>query len=69
MKTFEVILSKSYSVKINADNEQSARDLCELFTGDINDISSIKDRELYNFSIEEIECKINDTFGVEEVYA
>lgn len=41
MKTFEVILTKSYIVRIKAENEKKAKEYSELFTGDIQDVSSI----------------------------
>jgi len=40
MKTFEVLLTKSYLVKIKAEDEHKAKEFAELFTGDINDIST-----------------------------
>jgi len=40
MKTFEVLLTKSYLVKIKAEDEHKAKEFAELFTGDIIDIST-----------------------------
>ncbi len=68
MKTYKVVLTKSYSVTIKAVNEKDAREYCEFFTGDIQDISTIEDRRKFNFEIEDIDCKMNETFEVQEVY-
>lgn len=68
MKTFEVVLTKSYIVTIRAENEKKAKEYSELFTGDIQDISSIEHRKKFNFEIEDIDCKLNDTFEVQESY-
>ncbi len=62
MKTFEVILTKSYIVRIKADDGKKAREFAEIFTGDIQDISSIDDKEKFMFEIEDIDCKLNDAF-------
>ena len=51
MKTFDVVLTKSYIIKIKAENEEKARRYSELFTGDIKDISTEKDRKLFLFEI------------------
>jgi hypothetical protein len=67
MKTFDVVLTKSYIIKIKAENEEKARRYSELFTGDIKDISTEKDRKLFLFEIEDIDCKVNETFEVREV--
>jgi len=67
MKTFEVILTKSYIVRIKAEDEEKAREFTELFTGDIQDISSIDDKEKFRFEIEDIDCKLNDAFESKEV--
>jgi len=67
VKTYEVVLTKSYIVTIKANNKEDAEEYSTLFTGDIQDISKIEDRRKLNFQIEEIDCKINETFGVEEI--
>lgn len=66
MKTFEVVLIKSYIVKIRAENEKKAKEYSELFTGDIQDISSFDYRKKFNFQIEDIDCKLNESFEVQE---
>ncbi len=65
MKQFKVVLTKSYLVIINAENEADARHLAEFYTGDVQDISTIQDRANDNFSIEEIECTMNEAFDAE----
>jgi hypothetical protein len=67
MKTFEVVLTKSYIVTIKADNEHLAKEYSELFTGDIQDISSAKEKRSLCFKIEDIDCKINEGVEVVEV--
>lgn len=67
MKTFKVVLCKSYIVRIKAEDEEKARFLCEFCTGDSKDISTDKEREEFNFEIEDMRCTVNETFDVEEV--
>lgn len=67
MKTFEVVLTKSYIVRIKAESAEDAKEYSELFTGDIHDISSFDDRIKLNFEIIDIECKINDSIDVQEL--
>ncbi len=62
MKTYDVILVKSYIVKIKATSQEKAKRHAELFTDDIKDISSCFDRKRLNFKIEEIKCSMNETF-------
>lgn len=66
MKSFQVSLTKSYLVNINAGNEEDAKRFVEFYTGDIFDISDKKDREEYEFSIEEIKCVMNEAVEAEE---
>jgi hypothetical protein len=67
MKTFEVVLTKSYVVTIKAENKGLAKEYSELFTGDIHDIASAKEKRDLNFKIEDIDCKINEGVDVVEV--
>jgi len=67
MKTFEVVLTKSYIVTIKAENEQEAKENSEFFTCDIQDFSTAEDRKEFNFEIEDIECTINEAFDVFDV--
>jgi hypothetical protein len=66
MKKFEVVLTKSYILRIKAEDKNKAKEYSELFTGDIQDISSIDNRRKFNFEIEDIVCKINEVFEVQE---
>ena len=68
MKTYQVVLTKSYTVTIHAKSEEQARRFSEFYTDDASDISTDKDRSKNGFSIEEIECGINDVFDVKEVF-
>ncbi len=68
MKTFEVVLSKSYIIKIQAENEKKAKEFSEFFTNDIQDISNFKDTTNHNFKIEKIECKLNEAVNATEIY-
>ncbi len=65
MKTYEVLLTKSYIVTIKADNKDLAKEFAQLYTSDISDISYLKEKEEY-FEIEDIDCKINEVFEVIE---
>lgn len=66
MKSFKVSLTKSYAVNINAENKEDAKRFAEFFTDDISDLSNAEDRAENKFSIEEIECTMNDAFEAEE---
>jgi len=68
MKTFEVVLTKSYIVKIQAEDENKAKEFSEFFTNDIQNVSSFQDEIDNNFKIEEIDCKINEAMEVIELY-
>ena len=67
MKTFEVVLTKSYVVRIQAEDELKAKTYAEFYTSDIQDISSSDDKRIHNFKIEDIDCKMNESFEVNEV--
>lgn len=54
-QTFQVIVTKSFLVTIEAKNNQDALEFAEIFTSDIQDLSSEKDKQEHNFSIEGIE--------------
>jgi hypothetical protein len=69
MKTFNVLLSRVYSIEIEAMNKNEAKELIEFFTSHITDISNEQDRKNYNFKILNIEPKINEAFEVEELSA
>lgn len=67
MKTYQVILAKAYTVTIDASDEERAKRFAEFYTGDIQDISTDKDRKGDSFSIEKIECSMNEGFDVKEI--
>ncbi|GAB4201436.1 MAG: hypothetical protein Fur0023_05900 [Bacteroidia bacterium] len=67
MNTFEVVLIKTYVIRIKSEDKGKAKEYSELFTGDICDISSIDDRKKFKFEIEEIDCKINESVDVKEI--
>lgn len=60
-------MTKSYIVRIKAENTDKAKRFSELFTGDIRDISSADDRGKFRFKIEDIECKVNESFECKEI--
>ncbi len=62
MKTFEVVLMKSYIVTIKAEDERKAREYAEFFTGDVQDLSSDEQRQEFGFQIKNIDCRINESF-------
>ena len=68
MKTFEVLLTKSYIIKIKAEDEFKARHYAEFFTNDIQNISTLENEKEYKFKIQNIDCKMNEAFEVNEVY-
>lgn len=67
MKTYQVVLAKSYAVTIKAGSAQKAKRLAEFYTDDIKDISAQEDRKKFNFSIEKIECGMNESLEAEEM--
>lgn len=67
MKTYQVILTKSYLITVSAETKEQARRLCEFYTNDIQDISTIENREEEKFLIEDIECTVNETFDCHEI--
>ncbi|MDP8239760.1 MAG: hypothetical protein P9X24_11780 [Candidatus Hatepunaea meridiana] len=67
MRTYKALLDRSYSIKVNAENEDMAKELCEWFYGDITDDSTPEDRSKHRFSFGEIEMLINEATGVEVI--
>jgi len=67
MKTYQVVLSKSYIVTIKAQSDEQAKRMSEFYTSDIKDLSTSKDRLERGFSIEEIENGVNEALEAEEV--
>jgi len=67
MKTYQVVLTKSYLVTVNASTKEHARRVCEFYTNDIQDISTVENREKEKFLIENIECTVNESFDCHEI--
>jgi len=67
MKTYQVVLTKSYLVTVSAKTKEQARRVCEFYTNDIQDISTIENRGKEKFLIEKIECTVNETFDCREI--
>jgi len=67
MKTYQVVLTKSYLVNVNAETEEQARRACEFYTSDIQDISTEENRKKEKFLIEDLECTVNETFDSMEI--
>ncbi len=67
MKTYQVVLTKSYLVTVSAKTEEQARRVCEFYTNDIQNISTVENREKEKFLIENIECTVNETFDCREI--
>lgn len=67
MKTYQVILTKSFVVTVKAGNAQKAKWIAEFYTDDIKDISAHEDRKKFHFLIERIKCKMNESLEVEEI--
>jgi hypothetical protein len=69
MKKYQVLLSRTYIIDIQANNEEEACRNVEWYLDDCKDLSSEDDRKRDNFLIERIEPAINDVFEVTEVKA
>lgn len=67
MKTYRVVLTKSYIVTVNAETKEKAKRFAEFYTGDIKDISTDEDRKKSIFSIEEIDSRMNESLEAEEI--
>ena len=67
MKTYQVVLTKSYVVTINTETKEKAKRFAEFYTGNIQDISTDENRRKSNFSIEEIDCRMNESLEAEEI--
>jgi hypothetical protein len=67
MKTYQVVLTKSYLVSVSAKTKEQARRVCEFYTNDIQDISTIENREKEKFLIKNVECTVNETFDCHEI--
>lgn len=69
MKTYQVELTKSYLVTVRAKDKTHARRMCELYTDDSRDISTLENRKKEKFQIENIECTVNETFDCQKIEA
>ena len=67
MKKYEVLLSRTYIVEIQAEDEEKACRSVEFYLGDCGDLSTKEHRRSDNFLIEKIEPAINDAFEVTEI--
>ncbi len=67
MEKFLVTLTKSYGVTISAESYEDASRLAEFFTGDIQDLSSEKERNQYRFEIHSVKCVLNEAFDCEKI--
>ena len=67
MKTYQVVLTKSYLVSVSARTKKQAQRVCEFYTNDIHDISTIENRKKEEFQIENIKCTMNETFDCREI--
>ena len=60
-------MAKSYIVTVNAKTKEKAKRCAEFYTSDIKDISTDEDKRKLNFSIEEIDTRINESLEAEEI--
>ncbi len=67
MKKYQVFLSRTYIVDIQAENEEEACLSAEYYLGHCEDLSSENDRKRDSFLIEKIKPAINEAFEVTEV--
>lgn len=67
MKTYQVVLAKSYLVTVRAKTKEQARRVCEFYTNNIQDISTKENRENEKFLIKNMECTVNETFDCREI--
>ena len=67
MKTFRVTLHRSYSVEIDARNEEEALQLTEFFVSTPRDASTEREKAERNFRIGEIELVNNEATEAEEI--
>lgn len=67
MKTYQVVLTKSYVVTVNAETKEKAKRFTEFYTGDIQPLLTLEDAKREKFFIEDIECAMNESFEAEEI--
>jgi len=61
------MLTRTYRVTIEAEDENSASELVEFYLGDPEDKSTEKEQAQQKFNIQEIEMTMNEAFEVEEI--
>lgn len=66
MPLYEVSLSRTYVIKVDAKSARDAAMLSEFFIGH-KDESSDKDRESFRFELKEINLTTNDVLEVNKV--
>jgi hypothetical protein len=66
-KTFQVAITKSFLVTIEAENQEVAGNIAEFYTSDIQDLSLEQHRIDEKFSIREIECTYNQVTEIQEI--
>lgn len=67
MKTFEVLLTRSYLVEIDAKDEEDAKYLSEFYIGGERDLSSDREKSIDGFRINEIEMTVNEALECSEL--
>ena len=67
MKKFKVHLTRDYTVEINAENEDAAKEFTELYVSGGTDDSVDMTRLKNKFQIEKIEPTSNEVWMVEEL--
>jgi hypothetical protein len=60
MKTFEVLLTRSYRVEIDANNDRDAVFNVEFFVGGETDLSNKRESASRGFRINDIEMTVNE---------
>lgn len=66
MKTFEVFLTRSYILEIDAKDDRDALFTAEFFVGCEKDLSNERERAERGFRINEIEMTMNDAIECTE---
>lgn len=67
MKTYQVVLTKSYVVTVKAQTKEKVKRFTEFYTGDIQPLLTLEDAKRKKFSFEDIECTINEAFDCQEI--
>ncbi|GIL16029.1 MAG: hypothetical protein BroJett039_12020 [Chloroflexota bacterium] len=67
MPTFDVFLARTYKVRIQASDAFTAERLAEEFIGDVQDISTERERAAAAFQIQSIETTDNSAFDALEL--